>query len=52
MGNVSGEGGTEYLLSVLRLRELLAQFEEHIAAGRTHGKADLMVPTDFDALMP
>jgi len=38
MGNVGGEGETEYWLSVLGLRESLAQSEEDIAGGRTYGK--------------
>lgn len=41
MGNVSGEGETEYWLSVLGLRESLAQSEEDIAAGRTYGEAEV-----------
>ena len=41
MGNVSGDRETEYWLSVLGLRESLAQSEEDIAAGRTYGEADV-----------
>ena len=41
MGNVSGDGETEYWLSVLGLRESLAQSEEDIAAGRTYGEAEV-----------
>jgi hypothetical protein len=41
MGNVSGEGETEYWLSVLGTRESLAQSEEDIAAGRTYGEAEM-----------
>jgi hypothetical protein len=41
MGNVSGEGETEYWLSVLGLQESLAQSEEDIAAGRTYGEAEV-----------
>ena len=41
MGNVSGEGETEYWLSVLGLRASLAQSEEDIAAGRTYGEAEV-----------
>jgi len=41
MGNVSGEGETEYWLSVLGIRELLAQSDEDIAARRTYGEAEV-----------
>jgi hypothetical protein len=41
MGNVSGQDETEYWLSVLGIRESLAQSEEGIAAGRTYGKAEV-----------
>ena len=41
MGNVSGEGETEYWLSVLGIRESLAQAEEDIAAGRTYEEAEV-----------
>jgi hypothetical protein len=41
MGNVSGEGETEYWLSVLGIRESLAQSDEDIAAGRTYGEAEV-----------
>jgi hypothetical protein len=41
MGNVSGEGETEYWLSVAGIRESLAQSDEDIAAGRTYGEAEM-----------
>jgi hypothetical protein len=41
MGNVSGVGETEYWLSVLGIRESLAQSDEDIAAGRTYGEAEV-----------
>ena len=41
MGNVSGDGETEYWLSVLGLRESSAQSEEDVAAGRTYGEAEV-----------
>jgi hypothetical protein len=41
MGNVTGEDETEYWLSVVGIRESLAQSEEDIAAGRTYGEADV-----------
>ena len=41
MGNVTGECETEYWLSVLGIRESLAQSEEDIAAGRTYGEAEV-----------
>ena len=41
MGNVTGEGETEYWLSVVGIRESLAQSEEDIAAGRTYGEAEV-----------
>ena len=41
MGNVSGEGETEYWLSVLGIRESLAQSDEDVAAGRTYGEAEV-----------
>jgi hypothetical protein len=41
MGNVSGEGETEYWLSVLGIRESLAQSDEDTAAGRTYGEAEV-----------
>ena len=41
MGNVTGEDETEYWLSVVGIRESLAQSEEDIAAGRTYGEAEV-----------
>ena len=41
MGNVTGECETEYWLSVVGIRESLAQSEEDIAAGRTYGEAEV-----------
>ena len=41
MGNVSGDGETEYWLSVLGLRESSAQSEEDVAASRTYGEAEV-----------
>jgi hypothetical protein len=41
MGNVSSESETEYWLSVVGIRESLAQSEEDIAAGRTYGEAEM-----------
>lgn len=41
MGNVSGVGETEYWLSVLGIRESLAQSDEDIAARRTYGEAEV-----------
>jgi hypothetical protein len=38
MGKVSGEGETEYWLSVLGIRESLTESEEDIAAGARTGK--------------
>jgi hypothetical protein len=40
-GSVSVDGETEYWLSVLGIRESLAQSEEDIAAGHTYGEADV-----------
>ena len=41
MGNVSSESETEYWLSVVDIRESLAESEEDIAAGRTYGEAEM-----------
>lgn len=46
MGSVSGEGETEYWLSVLGIRDSLAQSGEDIAVGNTYGEAEVRALLD------